>query len=115
MCFTCSAKVRTPLKSPFVGAKEYLSSGIASAAETTSCSTIPNCMLRTDAMVGGCCCAVEPPWAREAGAKAIMQKTARTTTRRFINFSLWIVVLDYARKSYAFGAGESLGSLLFLY
>src|SRR5581483_8956797 len=39
-CRTCSANVRTPLNSPLVGAKEYLSSGIASAAETNSRSTM---------------------------------------------------------------------------
>src|ERR1700722_16092819 len=36
MCFTCCAKVRTPLNSPLVGAKEYLSSGMASAAGKNS-------------------------------------------------------------------------------
>src|SRR5215472_19373341 len=45
MCFTCSANVRTPLNSPLVGANEYLSSGMASAAGTKSCSAIPRSKL----------------------------------------------------------------------
>src|ERR1035437_7603116 len=40
MCFTCCANVRTVLNSPWVGAKLNLSSGMASAAGTTSCSTL---------------------------------------------------------------------------
>src|SRR5215472_692362 len=53
MCFTCSAKVRTPLNSPLVGAKEYLSSGIASAAETKSFSISERPLFKTCAIVSG--------------------------------------------------------------
>src|ERR1035438_1633773 len=52
MCFTCCANVRTPLNSPWVGAKLYLSSGMASAAGTTSCSTLLSDRSSTIAKVG---------------------------------------------------------------
>src|SRR5215469_6238561 len=39
-CFTCSAKVRTPLNSPCAGLKLHLSSGMASASDVKSCSTL---------------------------------------------------------------------------
>jgi hypothetical protein len=39
-CLTWSANVRTPLNSPWVGAKLNLSSGIASAAGTNSFSSV---------------------------------------------------------------------------
>src|ERR1019366_1945281 len=39
-CLICCAKVRTPLNSPLLGAKSYLSSGMASAAGTSSLSMI---------------------------------------------------------------------------
>src|SRR5271167_260994 len=52
MCFTCSPKVLTPLNSPWVGAKLNLSSGMASAAETTSFSTLVRLRSRTIANVG---------------------------------------------------------------
>src|SRR6266404_2244908 len=35
-CFSCWAKVRTPLNSPLVGANPYLSSGIATASGSRS-------------------------------------------------------------------------------
>src|SRR5215472_11619464 len=39
-CFTCSAKLRTFVNSPCVGLKLHLSSGIASASEVKSFSTL---------------------------------------------------------------------------
>src|SRR5262249_38908398 len=57
-CFTCSAKVRTPLNSlperlSPVGAKSYLSSGMASAAPTNSLSTVLTSRSISPLMVGG--------------------------------------------------------------
>src|SRR5262245_57641275 len=105
MCFTCSAKVRTPLNSPFVGANEYFSSGIASAADMTCCSTRPYWMLRTEARVGGCCWpAVEPPWACAAGAGVATRRT-KNMARFFIRLSIFC---EEALKSYALGGRETI-------
>src|SRR5208337_474759 len=52
MCLTCCAKVRTPLNSPCVGAKLNLSSGMASAADTTSFSVLVRERSKTMAKVG---------------------------------------------------------------
>src|ERR1700677_3941030 len=96
MCFTCSAKVRTPLNSPLVGAKEYLSSGIASAAETTSCSTTPYSMLRTEVTVGGCCWAVETTIRRslfyEVNAKILCFCGQRSHPQVFTGRSLQLLL-----------------------
>src|SRR6516162_358040 len=45
-------------------------------------------MLRTEATVGGCCWAVEPPWARRVGAAVITPSRTRDTAKVFIGFSL---------------------------
>src|SRR5580704_14602053 len=52
MCLTCCANVRTPLNSPWVGAKLNLSSGMASAPETTSDSPPLSDLFRTAENVG---------------------------------------------------------------
>src|SRR5579864_3434414 len=46
MCLTCRAYVRTPLNSPLVGAKLYLSAGRASARGTISRSAVRNWVSR---------------------------------------------------------------------
>src|SRR5690348_14495997 len=48
-CFTSCAKVRTPLKLPMesLGAKLYLSSGMASAAETNSWPAVERWVFRS--------------------------------------------------------------------
>src|SRR5215469_13183593 len=51
-CFTCCANVCTPLNSPVEGAKEYLSSGMVSAKETKSLSTMLSWLSSSDAIVG---------------------------------------------------------------
>src|SRR5271167_127449 len=52
MCLTSAPKVRTPLNSPWVGAKSYLSSGMAAAAGTTAFSVPLSCLSSTEAKVG---------------------------------------------------------------
>src|SRR6185437_5312703 len=56
MCLTSSANVLVPLKSPSVGAKKYLSAGIASAAGTICFSTTVSCVFIANAMVGDVVC-----------------------------------------------------------
>src|SRR5215472_10381831 len=53
-CFTCSAKVRTSLNSPCVGLKLHLSSGMASASEVKSFSTLFQMrLMESDTVLGG--------------------------------------------------------------
>src|SRR5215469_3961126 len=59
-CFTCSAKERTFLNSPWVGLKLHLSSGMALASAVKSCSMSFQIKLIESGMVlgsGGRCCA----------------------------------------------------------
>ena len=88
-CFTCSANERTPLNSPWVGLKDHLSSGMASAIAVKSCSMLFQIKLIESGMFfgsAGRCCAVP-----ETGF--ISSPAAVNTIRRFfMAFSISLVM-----------------------
>src|SRR5690348_369082 len=82
-CFTSCAKVRTPLKLPMesLGAKLYLSSGMASAAETNSCSTIESWVLSSEEIVGGAAGLAAVLGFAACWAEAAIQNAKKATVR----------------------------------
>src|SRR5277367_7127725 len=102
-CFTSCANVRTPAKLPFVGANEYLSSGMACAAPTNSRSTIMSWKSRTEVTVGGPCGAGgrPPPCCAEPAVPASKLHSSKTPTPKhiFMAFPPWFAERDLLRPT----------------